>query len=109
VETPMNKPAILFVSPDGLEVWALPREVVAHNRAKYYAEKDPDTTYQGEFDYVCGDHAEAVDWFRNNMNPEDVIHHFVQIKKEEKDLADRIGEFDTESGVAEFPNQTGLE
>lgn len=49
-------------------VWHVPLRAVADHRARYYAEKDPDTTYQEEFDYVMDDHGEGLDWFWNNMD-----------------------------------------
>lgn len=53
-------------------VWEIPLEVIAADRAKYYAERDKDTTYQDEFYYVMDDECEGIDWFENNMNWEDV-------------------------------------
>ncbi len=53
-------------------VWHVPLSAVADNRAKYYAENDPDTTYQEEFDYVMDEHSEGLDWFWNNMDFRDV-------------------------------------
>lgn len=52
--------------------WAIPVHSIADNRAKYYAEKDPITTYQEEYDYVMRDSYEAKDWFFNNMDWKDV-------------------------------------
>jgi hypothetical protein len=65
--------------PDG-STWRVPARVVAESRARYYAEKDPDTTYDEEFAYTLGDDYEISDWFFNNMNPEDVLHHAVRVK-----------------------------
>lgn len=53
-------------------IWHIPLEMIADNRAKYYAERDQDTTYQDEFDYVMEDAFEGLDWFRNNMDFADV-------------------------------------
>lgn len=55
----------------GQNVWMIPVSFVAAERAKYYAAKDKDTTYQDEFDFVMGDAGEALDWLENNMNYED--------------------------------------
>ncbi len=60
-------------------VWGLPLSVVAEDRAKYYAEKDKDTTYQEEYDFVMRDDYEGRDWFLNNMNAKDVRAHFTEI------------------------------
>lgn len=58
--------------------WAIPIHNIADHRAKYYAEKDPTTTYQEEYDYVISDDHEAIDWFLNNMNWEDIDHVAVE-------------------------------
>ena len=58
------------------ESWAVPLHFVADNRAKYYAAKDKDTTYEEEYAYVMEDEYEGVDWFHNNMNPSDLKDHF---------------------------------
>lgn len=97
------RPALIFKNDDSGETWALPKEVVARDRAEYYVKKDPDTTYQQEFDYVMNDSYEAIDWFRNNMNPEDVIHLFVKLKDSGLDLADKIRNFECSNGEADFP------
>ncbi len=55
--------------------WVVPLSVVADHRAKYYAERDKDTTYQEEFDFVIGDDFEGLDWFANNMDWDDVAEH----------------------------------
>jgi len=53
-------------------VWHVNLHDVADHRAKYYAEKDKDTTYQAEYDFVMEDDYEGVDWFQNNMNWDDI-------------------------------------
>jgi hypothetical protein len=57
---------------DGGFVWEVPAEVIAKNRATYYAENDKDTTYKDEFEFTLGDNFELRDWFFNNMDWEDV-------------------------------------
>ena len=65
--------------PDGSE-WDVPAELVAHSRAKCYADKDTGETsgvkhteaYKREMEYTLGDHSELLDWAANNMNWEDV-------------------------------------
>lgn len=99
----MEKPALLFTSEDTGEQWALPKEVVAHNRALYYEKRDKDTTYKEEFDFVMGDDFEAQDWFRNNMDPEDVIDQFALVNQgKDKSLADKIRDFQLTEGKALF-------
>lgn len=53
-------------------VWHIDADAVADARASYYADKDPDTTYQEEYDFTYGDNEELLDWYNNNMNYEDV-------------------------------------
>lgn len=74
-----SKRAIVFTGADGSK-WAVAAEVVAHNRASYYAEEDTDTTYEAEFDYTLNDKFELTDWLGNNMNAEDVEPYAVCIK-----------------------------
>jgi len=57
--------------PDG-SVWDVPAKIIADNRAKYYAEIDPDTTYEGEFDFTMTDRYELKDWAANNMDWDEV-------------------------------------
>lgn len=62
-------------------VWNIPLRVIADARAKYYAARDSDTTYQDEFNYVMEDDYEGLDWFQNNMNFEDVESEAVLVTK----------------------------
>lgn len=75
-----KKKYLVFQFPYG-ERWGLPLEEVAKSRAEYYAKVDKDTTYQEEFDYVLNDDYEAVDWYKNNTDPEDFTGKFVQLEK----------------------------
>ena len=59
------------------ELWGLPLRHVADNRAKYYAEKDKDTTYQEEFNFTMEDDHEAIDWFHNQTNYDEFKEHYV--------------------------------
>lgn len=56
-------------------IFHVPLEVIAKARATYYAAKDKDTTYESEFEYVMEDSYEAIDWYANNMNPDEVMAH----------------------------------
>ena len=73
------KKIIRIEMPDG-SLWDVPAEIVAHNRAKYYADKDTGETcgekhtkaYLHELEYTLRDDDELTDWAANNMNWEDV-------------------------------------
>lgn len=67
-------------------IYQIPIQIIASNRAKYYAEIDsriedddpcdPDIykqTYDAEFNYTYKDDIEARDWTRNNINWGDVV------------------------------------
>ena len=56
--------------PDGF--WVVPIDVIANNRAKYFAERDSDTTYDEEFNYTMSSQYEISDWAKNNMRWSDV-------------------------------------
>lgn len=75
-----SKRCLLFTGPDGSQ-WAVAAEVVAHDRAKYYSEDDPNRTYEAEFEYTMKDRYELEDWYGNNMNPEDVAPYAVRVKR----------------------------
>lgn len=59
---------LLIVRMSNGAKYAVPAEVVAHNRANFYREDG----YRAEYDYTLGDDAELEDWAANNMNWEDV-------------------------------------
>lgn len=82
---------LMFELEDG-SVYRLPLAKVAEHRAKYYAENDKDTTYQEEFDYVMEDDYEGIDWFQNNMDPDDFEESDYELVAEhdEKDLFEMI-------------------
>lgn len=66
---------VLEITKGGF-VFHVDLEAVAKNRADYYGKNDPDpdydTTYKAEYEFTSNDHAEAIDWFENNMNWEDI-------------------------------------
>lgn len=64
--------------PDG-SVWRVPADVVADDRANYYAGEDGDTTYDSEFALVLQDDGELMDWAKNNLNWEAVAPHATRI------------------------------
>ena len=60
---------------DGSE-WGVPAEIIAKNRADYYAEIDPETTWREEYDammewFDTKDY-EFADWAKSNMDWDDV-------------------------------------
>lgn len=58
---------IEIVLTDG-RVYHISKHLVADNRAKHYAENDPHTSYQEEYDYTMGETYEATDWLFNQMD-----------------------------------------
>lgn len=65
---------------DNGHVWNVPLSFIADHRAKYYAEKDSDTTHEEEVDLVMHDDYEGIDWMQNNMNFEDYASVAVKVK-----------------------------
>jgi hypothetical protein len=53
---------------DDGRVFSVELQEVASDRAKYYAERDKDTTYDDELKFVMEDGYEGYDWLMNNMN-----------------------------------------
>lgn len=51
------------------ERWGYPAERIARNRAEYYVDTDPDTTYQTEYDYTLSDDDTVQEW-AHQMNVE---------------------------------------
>lgn len=64
-------PKVIEISDSGY-VWHVPMEAIAKKRAEYYAKRDPDTTFEAEFEFVMEDDFEGLDWFQNNMDFEDI-------------------------------------
>lgn len=73
--------------PDGSK-WDVPAQIIAENRARYYACLDADevpspgsqdeSTYDNELDYALKSNSELRDWASNNMNWSDVEKHAVR-------------------------------
>ena len=77
-------------------VYRVPAEVVADDRARYYAEKDEDpNVYKEEYDYTLESDFELSDWFSGNMNWEDVADKAELVTAPEKDVP-VIGQDETE-------------
>lgn len=70
----------LRVTMPDLSVWAVPAILIAENRSRFYAERDPDTTYEEEMCYVLNDDPELMDWAESNMDWEDVKDHARQVE-----------------------------
>jgi hypothetical protein len=62
------------------KIYHIPLEVVAKNRAAYYEKKDKDTTFKEEMDFVMNDDYEGIDWYQNNMNPDEVAAEAILAK-----------------------------
>jgi hypothetical protein len=77
-------------------VWEVPAEVIAKNRATYYAERDKDTTYDEEFKFTMGDDYELKDWFYNNMDWSDVASEAKLVATPPARTEPRMGESDCE-------------
>lgn len=64
-------------------IYQVPANVVAVNRARYFAIKDSGTfegteynkTYLEEFNFTMDDELELCDWIRNNMVWDDIKDH----------------------------------
>lgn len=65
--------------PDGSE-WDVPAHVIADDRARYYAESDPHTTYQEAYDETISDPSDLIEWAEGDMNWSDVVAHAVKVE-----------------------------
>lgn len=82
----------LYIEFENKELWRIPAEIIAKNRAHYYALKenveDNENTFKEEFEYVMSEDGqdEIADWAFNNMNWIDFYPFAEQVHKEkEKD------------------------
>ena len=71
------------------EMYDIPIDVIAENRATYYASKELDKTHQGEvfteeMKLALEDTDEITDWAFNNMDWKDVIHVAKHVEKDRK-------------------------
>lgn len=60
-------------------IYNLPLRIVAENRAKYYAEKDP-KEYDSEYKFTMEDDYEGIDWLQGNMDLDDYQEHLVKVE-----------------------------
>lgn len=71
----MDKRTFVVTMPNG-ERWGVPAEIIAINKADYYAKIDPNTTWQVEYDVMLywfdRKNYEFVDWAKDNMDWDDV-------------------------------------
>ncbi len=82
-----NKPQKYYtVKMNNGDVYGIPAEIIAKNRADYYAKTDPDTTWQEEFDAMMEwfdtNDFEFADWAKNNMNWSDVAEVAVLLRRD---------------------------
>ena len=63
---------------DNGHVWHVPLQFIAEHRAN--ADRDSDTTFQEEVDFVLDDDYEGIDWMLNNMSFEDYASAAVKVK-----------------------------
>lgn len=73
----------LRVSMPDRSKWDVPCSIIAKSYAEYYDERDADTTYQEEFDFVIKDNYELMDWASNNMDWEDVEGWAIKVEESE--------------------------
>ncbi len=85
-------PKSLFVTMPDESVWAVPVEIIARNRAAYYAHKvggDVERSLtEDTMPLFDSDPFEVEDWAANNMNWSDVVEHAVMVEKGETDFED---------------------
>lgn len=99
----MKKPYIKVTFSNG-KCFGIPAKVVAEHRAKYYADKDPDTTYEEEIDFLLGsktlgtgpDEFEIIDWAKNDMNWNELQRHAEELESEEPNYDDEWTNADSE-------------
>lgn len=79
----------LVVTMPDESVWAVPVEIIASNRATYYAHEFgsdvEESLAKDTLPLFDGDAFEIEDWAANNMNWEDVVNHARLIKEGETD------------------------
>jgi hypothetical protein len=81
----MKMKYLRITMPDGSK-WDVPCEVIAKNRASFYAEKGD--SYQEEFDYTMGIDFELRDWAADNMNWDEVEEFATKAPEEQQEPVD---------------------
>lgn len=59
---------VIQIKTDCNRMFNVDASEIAENRSRYYSERDDDTTYQEEYDYIINDDSEMIDWMQNNMD-----------------------------------------
>jgi hypothetical protein len=59
---------IIQIQLDDARIYEIDAHEVAHDRATHYAENDPDTTYESEYEHTMTCRGELEDWLFNNMD-----------------------------------------
>lgn len=75
-----------ITATDSTGIWSVPLDVIAKHRADYYQAKESSSVaeWQSEYDYLMDDIDEAIDWFRNNMDWDDVSKHATVMRHEHR-------------------------
>lgn len=68
----MKQKYLRVTMPDGSR-WDVPVMLIVNNRAKLYAETDPEISFDKEVTYALNDEYEILDWASNNMDWKDVV------------------------------------
>lgn len=85
----------LYIEFSNGEVWRIPAEVIAEQRAEYYAdrEEEPGTEewkelFQEEMEFTLNNEYELKDWASNNMNWVHVKDSAEKVEEQELDKED---------------------
>lgn len=97
----MAEKYLRITMPDGSK-YDVPAKIIAENRAKYYADIDPDTTYEEEYEFTMTDSYELKDWAANNMNWDEVKAHAVKVPAEKKEPDYQEGWINGEKEIVEY-------
>lgn len=66
-------------------IWDIPAEVIAKDRARYYAGRDSsvanyDKAYKKELAFTLSDAREILEWARGDMNWSEVSEHATEVR-----------------------------
>lgn len=92
----MTKIKAIRVTFSNGKMYNIPAEVIAEDRADYYATKFEgeegtyDEIYEKEFNYTFNHRLQLLDWMSNNMNWEDVSSDAKQVETEEIDKSEEF-------------------
>jgi ribosomal protein L18 len=68
---------------DSGEIYDLPLEYVADNKARYMVSRNADNNYQQIFDETMADDYDAIDWVQNQMRYSDYQHRLRRVEEAE--------------------------